>query len=126
MDRTQGVAAHIAVASCFATALRVACEVHYCKRNLRTCTSGQEEWVSAKRTKFDTEADATAAITALWITEDAYKGATARSSRRSRRATARRCSKKTTTTATTTTATTTTTSSAQRQYRFAIPFNCSE
>ena len=47
------------------------------KRNHRSSHSGKQEWVSAKLAKFDTEAKATAAIAALWIPEEPYKGVTA-------------------------------------------------
>jgi hypothetical protein len=47
------------------------------KRKLRTDTSGREEWVVASRAQFATEEEATAAITALWIDEEKYKGTAA-------------------------------------------------
>ena len=46
-------------------------------RKLRTDTSGREEWVVASRAQFATEEEATAAITALWIDEEKYKGTAA-------------------------------------------------
>ena len=51
--------------------------VRYRKRKLRADTSGREEWVVASRAQFATEEEATAAITALWIDEEKYKGTAA-------------------------------------------------
>ena len=51
--------------------------MRYRKRDHRNSHSGKQEWVPAELAKYDTEAEATAAITALWINEEKYKGTAA-------------------------------------------------